>query len=99
LVLNILQSVQNDEQAYKYICDIVNHSKHKYTMSPEVKFINENGKLKGKVYFNEFTQKKKTYEETESKEIVLEGYNKVFNLMCELGDELFKIVDKTYSNT
>lgn len=94
-LLNLLiqlggKDVKNQPLYFDYLCEIVNHSKHKYTIEP--KFNTNLGKIERICYFDSFTHNK-LHEKMDAIFFINTEYNREAKLIIEIENELITILE------
>ncbi len=96
-LLEILNNfVTAKESYYKYIHDMSNFTKHNYNIAPDAKTNNKSGEFKRELYFIEFIKDNTTHEQVIVDDILNSGYESVVQLMKEIGNELYAILQKKH---
>jgi hypothetical protein len=95
-LLNLLiqlagEDVKNQPLYFDYLCEIVNHSKHKYTIEPKFN-TNFTGDIERICYFDNFTHNKK-HDKMDAVFFINTEYNREAKLIIEIENELIRILE------
>lgn len=83
---------------FEYLSDIVNHSKHKYTIEPKFN-TNFDAKIERAWYFDNFTHRNKTHEKMDAIFFINTEYSRESNLTIQIENELINILKKEKKET
>lgn len=86
----LIHLVENEE--FQYLCDLVNHSKHKYTIEPKFK-TNFTGKIERVCYCDEFSQAGNSHEKKDIELFIIVEYAREAKLIIQIENELIKILE------
>lgn len=86
-------TIEKAHPFFQYLADIVNHSKHQYTIEPIFK-TNLQGQATRSCCFNSFKKGKNSYEEMDSDFFINTEYNREAKLIIQIENELINILQK-----
>lgn len=90
-LLNLLEKFMDNNSPYSYLCDLINHSKHKYTIQPICRSTITKT-IERTYYFDKFTHKKNNHEKMDINYLINTEYNREAKLIIEIKNELIKIL-------
>lgn len=94
-LLNQLSGKTKDEAHpyFKYLEDIVNHSKHRYTIEPKCK-TNLQGQVAWSCYFEAFVKDGRSHKEMDAIFFINTEFNREAKIIIQIENELISILEK-----